>query len=86
MEYSEELRGRILRTIGVDPTTISPGYVRQMLATLEEEVKEMVFGHIGHERTTEDVVITYAEINSLVRVREVQNEFMEVYEEFLDNQ
>lgn len=84
MEFEEGLRGKILRTINVDPNTITHDQVRQKLADLEEEIVEMIFGHLGHERITEDVVITYAEINSLVRVREVNAMFMEAYETFID--
>ena len=84
MEFEEGLRGKILRTINVDPNTINHDQVRQKLADLEEEIVDMIFGHLGHERITEDVVITCAEINSLVRVREVNGMFMEAYETFID--
>jgi len=84
MEYSEELREKIHKTTGVDPIEHSDHYVRNVLEDLLDEISTMVFGHIGIEKVTEDVIITYSEINALERIRSVYGDFMEVYEEFLD--
>lgn len=85
MEYSEELREKISKTAGIDPTEHSVDYVRNTLEDLLDEISTMVFGHIGNERVAQDVTITYSEVNALTRIREVYGEFMECYEQFLDN-
>ena len=46
----------------------------------------MVFGHIGVKRVDEDVIITSSEINYLVRIREINNEFMEEQTHYLKTQ
>jgi len=84
MEYNEELRESIRKTVGIDPVEHSVDYVRNTLEDLLDEISTMVFGHIGNERVAEDVTITYNEQNSLFRIREVYGEFMEAYETFLD--
>lgn len=85
MDYSEQLKERIQKTISLDPLEHSPDHVRMTLENLLDEITNMVFGHIGHERVTEDVVITSSEINSLVRIRNVYGEFMDEYHNFLTN-
>lgn len=85
MEYNEELRDRIHKTVGIDPVEHSVDYVRNSLEDLLDEISTMVFGHIGNGRVAEDVTITYSESNSLFRIREVYGDFMEAYDEFLDN-
>ena len=85
MEYSEELRKKIHKTAGVDPLEHTPVYVRNTLEDLLDEISTMVFGHIGVKKVTEDVTITYSEVNALVRIKDVYGEFMELYEKFLDN-
>ena len=85
MEYSEELRKKIHKTAGVDPLEHTPVYVRNALEDLLDEISTMVFGHIGVKKVTEDVTITYSEVNALVRIKDVYGEFMELYEKFLDN-
>ena len=70
MTYSNSLRELIRTTVGVDPVEHSPVHVRFKLENLLEEVNEMVFGHIGKEKVNDDIVITYAENNSLYRVKQ----------------
>lgn len=84
MTYSHSLRELIRTTVGVDPVNHTPVYVRFKLETLLEEVNEIVFGHIGREKTNDDIIITSAENNSLYRVRTAYNEFMNTYEQFLE--
>ena len=86
MNYSESLMELIRTTVGVDPLTHSPDYIRQKLENLNDEIQDMVFGHIGVKNVKDDVVITAAENNSLYRVRNVYNEFMDAYEKFLIEQ
>lgn len=77
MIYSTELKLNLLKTCGIVTLDFTPSQIRQKLESLQEEAEKMVFGHIGVKRVDEDVIITSSENNYLVRIREINNEFME---------
>ncbi len=85
MVYDDNLRNNIIKTIGKDPDDYSISEIRKSIEDLQTEITDMVFGHIGRERVTEDIIITYTEANSLFRVRELYDSFMLAYEFHLDN-
>jgi len=86
MKYEEELQEKIKKTIGVDPTRISPTKVRHRLEDLIEESRSMAFDHIGREQVDEDISISSAEVNFVYRAQTVYNEFMEAYNKHLEKE
>jgi|TARA_R110000765_G_scaffold425871_1_gene539879 hypothetical protein len=86
MRYSKKLTQNLLKTCGIVTLDYTPSQIRHKLESLQEEAEKMVFGHIGVKRVDEDVIITSSEINYLVRIREINNEFMEEQTHYLKTQ